>query len=202
MAWDEIDDHNTEKVRQTYHFNKDVIKAIDSISDKIGWSKSDLVNRAIKFYIVEGIVDDPKIIDSVDQEFATLIEYFESERTITIEDIFWEELEEKLGIIYDESEDRLSIPDPPSNSIPKFVEFMFDNGYMSVEDIPFKPSTKHKNNRILIMNNPDKHSPHSPEKIQDGVWVETRYSRKYAERYIREICHKFGVGNHNYVPYD
>lgn len=195
--WAEMEDYDDEKKRQTYHFNEGVTKAVDAISDSLGWSKSDLVNRAVKFYLVSGIEYDPKITDVVDKEFSAVVELLESEESTNSGQAFWDELEEELGFTYDEDEDRLSISEPPSESLPKFVEFVFDKGYMTEDDVPYRPYKKRKTGRALIKS---ERFGHTPVKIRNGVWMDTRYDRSYAERYIREICHKFGVGDKGYQP--
>lgn len=109
---------------------------------------------------------------------------------------FWENVEDEVGIetIHGEDEVYLQLPEERSATgcFRDFVEFMFDNGYMSKDDLPVKAPRAKKN---FILNSEPKNDdgekmPGASEAI-NGVYFESKTPRDHKKNYIKILAEKF-----------
>jgi hypothetical protein len=110
---------------------------------------------------------------------------------IQITDDFWTKVESETGIVKQEAVIVLPESQSATQCFARFVDFMFEHGYLSAENVPIDSGQK----RYLINTKPvDKEGDdmYSPKQVGDGYFVETNYSRNDIKQRILELGGKYG----------
>ena len=104
---------------------------------------------------------------------------------------FWERVEEETGITKQEGEVSLSGDKNAKNNLVAFVRFLIEHGYLTEDNLPVKSGWK----RYLINTEPvnqqdDKMT--QEEEVVEGIFLETKFSRKDIQKHIAELAEQFG----------
>lgn len=107
------------------------------------------------------------------------------------ENEFWEEVKRTTGIMRRDGEIALNGDKSAKDNLVDFVEFLFDEGYLSADELPIKSGYK-----WYLINTERQHQNGEPmfqeEKVTDGIYVETKYSRNDIKKKIQELAERFG----------
>lgn len=104
---------------------------------------------------------------------------------------FWEHVEEETGITKQEGQVSLSGNKNAKNNLVAFVRFLIEHGYITEDDLPVKSGWK----RYLINTEPIHQQDDEMaqgEEVVDGVFLETKYSRKDIQKKIKQLGERFG----------
>jgi hypothetical protein len=99
---------------------------------------------------------------------------------------FWDEIERTIGII--RTEDSIELADDRSakDNYVMFVSYLFEEGYLSRDDLPFGTGRKR-----YILNSEKKHKygddMYNPEEIVADVFLETHNNTEFKKRQIMKI---------------
>ena len=119
------------------------------------------------------------------------LERSSSETSTETVDGFWKQVEKETGITKQDGQISLSGDKNAKNNLVAFVRFLIEHGYLTKDDLPVKSGWK----RYLINTKPfnqqgDKMT--QEEEVVDGVFLETKYSRKTIQKHIDELAERFG----------
>jgi len=101
-------------------------------------------------------------------------------------DIFWNEVESVVGIR--RTEDSVELVDDRSakEDYVAFVSYLFNEGYLTHDHVPFGTGRKR-----YVLNTEKKHKDgddmYNPEKISDGIFLETHNNTQFKKRRIVEM---------------
>jgi len=119
------------------------------------------------------------------------LERSSSETSTETVDGFWKQVEKETGITKQDGQISLSGDKNAKNNLVAFVRFLIEHGYLTKDDLPVKSGWK----RYLINTKPfnqqgDKMT--QEEEVVDGIFLETKYSRKTIQKHIDELAERFG----------
>lgn len=112
-------------------------------------------------------------------------------------DAFWERLEDVTGIQYDDEADEIIFVDQRSDkeNYMSFVKFLFDEGYMEKDDLPYQTPNARKH---WLLNTQPVHKDGSnmdrPGEPVDGVYTETYHSKENKKKNMRLLVEEFVDG--------
>jgi hypothetical protein len=103
---------------------------------------------------------------------------------------FWEHVDQEIGISKRDGEISLSGDKSAKSNLIAFVQFLVENNYLTEDDLPVNSGWK----RNLVHTEPvhqqgDKMT--QPEPVDDGIFVETKYSRADIQKHISELTKRF-----------
>jgi hypothetical protein len=104
---------------------------------------------------------------------------------------FWERVEEETGITKQDGGVSLSGDKNAKNNLVAFVRFLIKHGYLTEDDLPVKSGWK----RYLINTEPVNQQGDAmtqEEEVVEGVFLETKFSRKDIQKHIVELAERFG----------
>lgn len=104
---------------------------------------------------------------------------------------FWERVKEETGITKQDGEVSLSGDKNAKNNLVAFVRFLIEHGYLTEDDLPVKSGWK----RYLINTEPVNQQGDEmtqEEEVVEGVFLETKFSRKDIQKHIAELAEQFG----------
>lgn len=104
---------------------------------------------------------------------------------------FWERVKEETGITKQDGEVSLSGDKNAKNNLVAFVRFLIEHGYLTEDDLPVKSGWK----RYLINTEPVNQQGDEmtqEEEVVEGVFLETKFSRKDIQKHIDELAERFG----------
>jgi len=108
------------------------------------------------------------------------------------EEEFWLDVEEELGIIKTGSEIKLNGNKPAKTNLIDFVSYLIEKGKLSKKDLPVSSGYK----RYLINTEPtnkEGKEMSSAIEINDGIYLESKFSRNQIKDKIRELGKRFGI---------
>lgn len=124
------------------------------------------------------------------------------ERRVQQLDPFWKKVEDELELTYDKDADEITGAIGKYTFI-DFVEFLFDNNYMTKDNLPYEPEKLRRGNRYLLNTEPE-HKDGTPmrdkHEVQDGIFLETNHQPSRMRRYAKELGNRFGKGDFDYTP--
>lgn len=105
-----------------------------------------------------------------------------------------EQIKHATGVAYDMGEDAVSYTAAKNDTdhFIDFVEFLFDNGHMSQDDLPYVPG--YGKIRYLLNDSPvhqDGRDMSRPEKITESVYLETNHDSPSKKRYTKQMVNDF-----------
>lgn len=104
---------------------------------------------------------------------------------------FWEHVEEETGITKRDGQVSLSGDKNAKNNLVAFVRFLIENGYLTEDDLPVKSGWK----RYLVNTEPVNQQGGEmaqAEEVVDGIFLETKFSRKDIQKQIADLAEEFG----------
>lgn len=104
---------------------------------------------------------------------------------------FWTQVEEKTGISKQDGQVSLSGDRNAKNNLIAFVQFLLEHGYLTEDDLPIKSGWK----RYLINTEPVHQQDDEMaqgEEVEEGVFLETKYSREDIQKKIEELAERCG----------
>jgi hypothetical protein len=119
------------------------------------------------------------------------LERSSSETSRETVDDFWEHVEEETGITKQDGQVSLSGDKNAKNNLVSFVHFLIKNGYLTEDDLPVESGWK----RYLINTEPVNQRGEKmtqEEEVVDGIFLETKFSRKDIQKHINELAEWFG----------
>lgn len=119
------------------------------------------------------------------------LEQADAQTDASAPDDFWDQVYEQTGITYEDGEITLSGNKNAKDNLVAFVDFLLVNGYLTEGDLPIKSGWK----RYLINTEPLHQKGGSMAEdveVTDGVYLETKYSRKDICKKIKELAERVG----------
>lgn len=106
---------------------------------------------------------------------------------------FWEQVEEKTGIQYDPKSGDIKFPEDKSltEASGHFLQFMFDEGYMSKEDLPWATPQARKN---YVLNTEAVHQDGEEMDAAEpipGIFLDRKIPRDQRRRHIKLLAKQF-----------
>lgn len=111
---------------------------------------------------------------------------------------FWDRLEKVTGIQYDDETGEIMFVDQRSDkeNYTSFVKFIFDEGYMEKEDLPYQTPNARKH---WLLNTQPVHKDGSdmdrPGEPVDGVYTETYHSKENKKKNMLLLVEEFVEGS-------
>ena len=134
--------------------------------------------------------EDDTALEALEFEVERL-ERSDAQTEASTSDDFWEQVYEQTGITYEDGEITLSGNKNAKDNLVAFVDFLLVNGYLTEDDLPIKSGWK----RYLINTEPLHQKGGSMAEdveVTDGVYLETKYSRKDICKKIKELAERVG----------
>jgi len=134
--------------------------------------------------------EDDTALEALEFEVERL-ERSDAQTEASTSDDFWEQVYEQTGITYEDGEITLSGNKNAKDNLVAFVDFLLVNGYLTEDDLPIKSGWK----RYLINTEPlhqQGGSMAEDVEVTDGVYLETKYSRKDICKKIKELAERVG----------
>ncbi|WP_241431441.1 type I restriction endonuclease subunit R [Natronobacterium lacisalsi] len=134
--------------------------------------------------------EDDTALEALEFEVERL-ERSDAQTEASTSDDFWEQVYEQTGITYEDGEITLSGNKNAKDNLVAFVDFLLVNGYLTEGDLPIKSGWK----RYLINTEPLHQKGGSMAEdveVTDGVYLETKYSRKDICKKIKELAERVG----------
>jgi len=134
--------------------------------------------------------EDETALEALEFEVERL-ERSDAQTEASTSDDFWEQVYEQTGITYEDGEITLSGNKNAKDNLVAFVDFLLVNGYLTEGDLPIKSGWK----RYLINTEPLHQKGGSMAEdveVTDGVYLETKYSRKDICKKIKELAERVG----------
>lgn len=119
------------------------------------------------------------------------LERSSSDTNTQAEGDFWERVEEETGITKQDGQISLSGDKNAKSNLIAFVRFLIKHEYLTEDDLPVKSGWK----RYLINTEPIHQQDGEMaqgEEVVDGIFLETKYSRKDIQKKIKELGERFG----------
>lgn len=134
--------------------------------------------------------DDETTLKALEFEVERLERADAQAETMTSDD-FWDEVYEQTGVTYEDGEITLSGNKNAKDNLVAFVDFLLANGYLTEDNLPIKSGWK----RYLVNTEPVHQQGGSMAEdveVTDGVYLETKYSRKDIQKKIKELAERVG----------
>lgn len=163
--------------------------------DELNWDDFTIDNLTMEVTSIEPVVSDDDETTLEALEFT--VERLERSTTKSLTpapDRFWEQVKAETGITKEDGDVSLSGDKNAKNNLVAFVRFLFDHGHMTRDDLPVKSGWK----RYLINTEPVHQQGDDmiqEEEVVNGVYLETKYSRKDIRTKIEELADRFGEQN-------
>lgn len=159
--------------------------------DELTWDEFPIENLTMEIENIEPILSeyDEKALTGLKFEVSSL-DRTGQPRDESMED-FWTQVSSRTGIEKEGDEISLAGDKSAKANLVHFVDFLLDNEYMTYNDLPIESGWK----RYLINTIPE-HKDGEPMsqsvEIDNGVFIETKYSRDAIKKKIAELANKFG----------
>ena len=105
-----------------------------------------------------------------------------------------EQIEQETGVYYDIENNTVSYTAEKNDTshFVDFIEYLFDEGYITKEDIPYTPG--YGKIRYLLNSNKshqDGREMTRPENVSEGVYLETNHDSESKIRYTKQVFDDF-----------
>ncbi len=162
--------------------------------DELDWDSFPIDNLTMEVTSIEPIPSDEDNDALTELRFSVsrLVRGKEpTKSSTTSRSEFWDLVEEETGIRYKNGEILLSGDKNGKENLEAFVRFLIDSKRLTEVDLPYKSGYK----RYLI-NIKDVHingeKMSQPEEVKNGIYVETKYSKKDIKKKIEQLAEDFG----------
>lgn len=107
-------------------------------------------------------------------------------------DEFWADVERETGIRKTGESVELTEEGPATADYVNFIQFLFENGYLSRDDLPIESGRTR-----YILNTDNRHrngtEMYNPKEVVDGVFLETHQNTDDKRRRIQQLGEQFGT---------
>lgn len=161
--------------------------------DELDWDSFPIERVTMEVISIEPVPseNDEGALSALQFEVSRLERNSETADTPPNGDDFWSDVKAELGIRKRGDEIELNGDTSAKDNLVHFVEYLFEHGYISEEDIPYKSGYKW----YLLNSDPTHQDPeddmYNEEEITDGVWLETKYSRAKIKEKVTELADEF-----------
>ncbi|AXR81805.1 hypothetical protein AArcMg_1797 [Natrarchaeobaculum sulfurireducens] len=112
---------------------------------------------------------------------------------------FFERLEAETGIGFDQRKNEFVFDESKSDkkNFVGFIEFLFDEGYITEDDLPY--STPRSRKSYLINTEPKNQEGGEMQRVgkpKEGIYVPTYYGQEQKQNYMKLLVNDFVKGHH------